>query len=1263
MFGEPVGRAPRIVVFLSAFALSILGVGRAALASNPAERVLPIVFAPELLSGDDAALLDRCLEILAQSPNDPSLEYVLLRARSLAATREDRERILESIRSILERKTREALRPFHQSMLVREAYSLRERLGLDADADRAAWNASFLTNWRAIGPLGVRSADCLDWPFEIESTLVRGAIEPGREFATPWGKRSLLPMRRFERGTAIDVSGVIDLEYGAAYAVTAVELDSDQPLMLEVSCGDSFRMWWNGAVAAQADRIRGDEAVQFRVVVPGVAGWNRIVIKLAGVGTPDFSVRVHDGDGRAMHVASQGTDLDRALASNVIAGSPFPRPFEDLLRACVRWREAAAAGEPRDAAPQARAAPHVLEAFMRLSRGEVRESLACYERAIAVFPESPQLFRGLARALGRANHLPETWQRNQARTIYRRIVELAPDCVPARLWLAIDRHRQGDTPAAFEALVEVARLAPNDAEVQQLLAALCAANDWDHERSVHLEHALELAPGDPDVLLDVAEWHEQEGRKRRAVELLERCLDADDEQPGVMQRLTRLELELGDVGSALARVRQYFEERPYDANAHLTYARFLEELDRHDEAVAVLSDAIEAFPANRRFLEALGEICEARGDTEAAIAWYTRLVESRPEAHAAREALVRLGAMPRDAYFDEFRLATAPILEAAAARDYRAEFPRAASVALLDDLILRFYPDGSSRLITHQIFLVLNDEGIEQHGTMRPRGTLLELHTILPDGTRLEPISLGTGEYTMPGLTVGSCVEWRYEERLPSMTGSPVRMAPYYFQDVGMTMPFLRSRYVVIEPKGLRLEHMRLNYDDEPRVFERGDDRITIYDVIGLGQLKPEPGMPDPVENVPQVVLVEPRGWKEIHQEILLRGKVAVTNEVARAARQWIEGVNGQAAQARVLYDRVNDWVRVSSNASPTQTLLERRGSRMPLYMTMLEAVGIEYDFAQARRSPELDLEDPKWHWLRSGLFPNSLIRVRPNDGPATWVLMGPRNQRYGDLPANLHGGPVFIADGGEGTLEYLPLAPAEEDILTRSEVDIYPEGFGYEGTIRLQFPNGIGAFLKERVAQMTDAETEVVKQNIVRGYLPGSRLIDGGFENVESREAPLVFTGKVTVDGEAAPDERNMLAFRLSFAPMDLVQALSTPGEREHPLLFENFDHRSDRMRIHLGDAYRVVTVPAGIDVDRFLGRYRFAARRLGTTLELRREVRFGPTRIAPEDYPEFMRICREIDDREADRVWLVPTAALPSEDGDDEKERETDGSREGAR
>jgi len=1230
-------RARACAATLVALATFLVAPSRAVRAQDASDLRGPltrILAQPEEIRSHEAPMFEAMLAELREDPNAPLLELVLMRLHALARARSMRETLLAEVDTALESAT---LEPFHRSLLAAERLQLERILGEVDPDDEARFLRRIPPRWWVAGPFGIRGADCLDWRFPPEAIAASDSVDLAGAGATaedavetPGGERSWKEIERPARFASVPLSRVVDTRFGAAYAVTQVRSPTTRSAMVEIGCASSIRVWWNGSEILYQDRDRGDEAILNRIEVTLREGWNRILVKVTGNGSERFYLRIYGPKGAELDDLEPASTPTLEPVPPAAPGEPAARPFRDDL---VILEEAR--GGASD--------PFVLaaRAWLRLARGEVTESADLFRRAAEVAPDSPHFAIYAGAGWARARHLPETQARHLARQAYQHALDLDPSCVPALTWFAYDRQQEGDTTEAFHLLERAAAAAPWNVDVDLMLAELCSVSDWTKEREEILERARAKAPDDPKVLMEIADFHMDEGRVERAIEFLEASLAADHDQPERRVDLALLYQRLGRSERAKAILAEELADQPASPGARLRLAELLASEEDVDGARALLEEGTELFPTNGRLLRELGDLHTAHGRPEEAVRWYAKLLAMRPAEHEVRDELARMEGVAAEPLFDEFRVDSAPLL--ALDEDWASRYPRAASVALLDDLILRFYSDGSGRMVTHQIFRILSEEGVEEHGTVAPGGTILEMRTVRPDGQVLEPITLSGDRYTLPGLEIGACAEWRTETRIPNLAGLPLRMPTFYFQDPDSKSPFVRSRYVIIQPRDLALRHVVRNFPWRPVILERGDDIVTIYDVHDLPLLEPEPYMPDPTENVPQVTLVEAESWKELNQTFRLESKVTVTPEVRRKAAEWVDGVAGESAQAHALYERIDDWVRDPRGSSDaTETLVLRAGNRLVLFMAMLEAAGIDYRYGRARRSPELDLEDPRWDWLREDLFPNPLVRVQPDDGPSVWVVPGPPGQPYGTIPSSFYGSPAFLVDDDEGTIDYLPAAPMEDEIRIVSDVDLTPVGLGFEAQIRLRLPPSMAGFLRDQLRNASSVQKRGLGANLAQGYLPGTRLEEVRFLGLEEevKEGPIFVEAKVTAESVQMQSGQNLMALRLGFPLLNLVGRFSTPGERTHPFLLDGYDYRLDRLRIHLGENYRAASLPADLETDPMLGPYRLDVRPIDGGMEVVREVSFHPVRIPPERYPAFLEACRRIDDREAERIWILPLA-----------------------
>jgi tetratricopeptide (TPR) repeat protein len=168
--------------------------------------------------------------------------------------------------------------------------------------------------------------------------------------------------------------------------------------------------------------------------------------------------------------------------------------------------------------------------------------------------------------------------------------------------------------------------------------------DMESGRSGYLK-ALEVLPGDADVLESLAVLHNRRGDFRSAAEALRQALAADPERPRTWVNLGVALAELGELGAADEAFREALRLNPMEPLAHLSVGNIAARTDRLDDALDAYLSAVEleAGLAHAQFAAAylLGQL----GRYAEALPHARRAVEFQPNDPNARELLRALEEM------------------------------------------------------------------------------------------------------------------------------------------------------------------------------------------------------------------------------------------------------------------------------------------------------------------------------------------------------------------------------------------------------------------------------------------------------------------------------------------------------------------------------------------------------------------------------------------------------------------------------------------
>jgi tetratricopeptide (TPR) repeat protein len=195
----------------------------------------------------------------------------------------------------------------------------------------------------------------------------------------------------------------------------------------------------------------------------------------------------------------------------------------------------------------------------------------------------------------------------ESEALLRRAISLAPDLLPAHLNLARAFHAQAETDKEVAALLDAARLAPGDAEVNcGLAAAYLKQNDF-----------------------------------QRALEALER-ISGTRRPDGALPLLAASYLGLGRITDARSLVPLIAVRAAKNPALRVEFAEVLLDFNLTNDALAILEIAQKQQAPTAELFFALGRARERKGEIALAQRDFRRAVELDPNSSSAQQALARM---------------------------------------------------------------------------------------------------------------------------------------------------------------------------------------------------------------------------------------------------------------------------------------------------------------------------------------------------------------------------------------------------------------------------------------------------------------------------------------------------------------------------------------------------------------------------------------------------------------------------------------------
>lgn len=502
---------------------------------------------------------------------------------------------------------------------------------------------------------------------------------------------------------------------------------------------------------------------------------------------------------------------------------------------------------------------------------------------------------------------------------------------------------------------------------------------------------------------------------------------------------------------------------------------------------------------------------------------------------------------------------------------------------------------------------------------------VLERDIIKANGIKVKAKS-----FALPGLEIGSIVEYRYREvvdngsanmRLIFQRDLPIQNVTYYVKpfsgDKGMSYhPFNVGNTKFEKDKNGFHRATMTNvkaFHEEPNMLPEDDVRswIYIYYTYATNIEKPE------------------EYWKQISKAVYenTKGALKPNDDIKRATAETIAGATTDDEKLKKIYDYCKtqiknvsytanitdeEWKRVRESKSASETFKLKMGSPSDvdaLFAAMARAAGFEARLALSGDRNEI-LFNPQV--TNFGLMLNSSsIAIKTNDG---WRFFSPGNYyaSFGMLGWNGEDQHAIITDSSNLIWTKTPLSPPEKSKEKRTGKFRLLEDGTLVGEGRLEFTGHRAATQKNSNDEDSQTERENTLKNMIRRNIFGTAEIESlSIENATDPEKPFVYNFKIRVPGYASRTGK-----RLFFQP-NVFERSSAPyfssSSRKYDVYMSYPWSEEDSITIELPEGFALespeapgtVRDPQGISSDEI----KMGITQDGKTLTYSRKFSFGNT------------------------------------------------------
>jgi len=918
-----------------------------------------------------------------------------------------------------------------------------------------------------------------------------------------------------------------------------------------------------------------------------------------------------------------------------------------------------------------------------------REALT---RAVKLAAADPVYVSALARVSTDWVTMAAERNENPRVRLLREVVALRPDAAGALHELASHAlRRQGNASKAM-GLARKALSVTKDLPLARLTELDCYSwREWTELARVGLEKLAHEYPGDPTVQ---GRWGGELLGSGRAAEALRAYRLAYASDAGVERYREGIEACLRALGKTYAVIdlrRRAVAADPFDIESRLELARLYAAKEDFASSAAAAREALSVCPDEHLVLEALGNALQSLGKPDEAREAWRRALELAPNLVRLERYLEMVDDRP--AYDRAFAEDTAPLIERA--RNY---VPAEGDplVEVLEKAIDRVNIDGTVSRTVHRIVQVRNSRGIEEFGTPyvffypgeqvvkvrtarvhRADGSVEDAPTSGPeDALRTGYAGRSALPLGLPPLRAGDIVEteYRVDDTKQSFFGK-------YFGNIFLfqgSRPRLRSKYVLIAPKELRLHLNTRGGDLEPEITEwaEGDAVVRTWTVEAAPAIRAEPNMPPLDELASQVQVSTYEDWGEFGRWYwnLVKDQHRTDPELEAKTRELVAGLKTDIEKIRAIYDFVASEVQYSAwefgvhGFKPyraTKVFAQRFGDckdKATLIETMLDQLGIESMPALVRasmRTPAEDLSLPLF-----GHFNHMIVHVPPAEGrSALWLDGTMALHAMETVPVSDAGKLACVVHPEGGKLVRIPRgAPGENSLAEKAEIELSREGGKIAARVSLsaRATGWLATFARFRMNGPEAAKS--VAGHLYGRQMPGLEISSIATSDLEDIGAPAEWrfegvVGEFGAKRDAGRGADARVCFRTLGSPFrgifrgewgllapEKLSDYAPLASREHDLVLaapwryesEVVFRLEPARRRRRGVGFEFTEIPKDVVLERPFGRLRITYGQEGRSLTVKKLVEISTDRVGPADYGEFRAFVNRADRAERGEIGV---------------------------
>ena len=594
----------------------------------------------------------------------------------------------------------------------------------------------------------------------------------------------------------------------------------------------------------------------------------------------------------------------------------------------------------------------------------------------------------------------------------------------------------------------------------------------------------------------------------------------------------------------------------------------------------------------------------------------------------------------------------------------KAKYPDAQYIRVLTESNSRHRHDGTNIFRFRSITYVAKDEALwTAHVSLsfdpnREKIKIIHARCLTPDGQvfNLKPeqlkISKSTSgsvyfnneqniSFTIPGVTVGSLVDYSYENEEFNPFDTNLFSGRCYFQS---NCPIGEKILRVSVPNDSKLYHFSRNLDEEhakPTIIEAIDSVLYTWKMSDIPPLIGEPRMPPSRDVVPSLYYSIQKDHTYVHNKLkpMYEKRFELTDDVKAKVDELVKdckNLNEKIAKLYYFCQQEIRYISIKSNLASNQvghpadeTLKNKYGDctdKGMLLSVMLKHIGVE-------AYPVLILTNNAGKSVRElGIFDdNHCITEVHLDGRVFYLDATATDFRY----------PYFRSDDHEtnamnvmlGTMRTVPLPPPEDNAtLTVRKIKIEQDGTTHID-IETTYNGPSEASIRSFARGLKPEEYEkIVRQSI------SAQTADYVLE-VATHSNPLDFdtqykSRSVYTLNNFAPKSGKYMIFAVPYFELHFPEV--SLKERKYAIQHSTSHQQTDQLAIKLPEGYNVKYLPPALRIQSPYVEFEIIYDQQGDEIDITRKIAFPRRYIPTEDYQTYKADLEKIAYSSKQKIFL---------------------------